>query len=161
MKNKFVVDGMLGSLSRKLRIFGYDTLYDSSMGDEEIMKTAEREGRAVVTADRILFTAASRRKVDCILITGEGDEAGLFTVFKSVGGVGRPLSPEDARCAACNGEISRAGKEEVVEVVPEGVLKSLEEFYRCRVCGKVYWVGGHWRRLYELSERVNRRFQQA
>ncbi|MFQ6135141.1 MAG: Mut7-C RNAse domain-containing protein, partial [Nitrososphaerales archaeon] len=37
MKDKFVVDGMLGSLARKLRIFGYDTVYDAKIGDKEIL----------------------------------------------------------------------------------------------------------------------------
>ncbi len=161
MNGKFVVDGMLGSLARKLRIFGYDTVYDVKIGDEEILKTAQKEGRTVLTSDRMLFQAASKKKVECILLTEDSDEDRLVTVFKDIWSEAKRLNPQVARCAVCNGAVVKVDKAEVANVVPEGVLKTQEEFFRCGSCSKVYWIGGHWRRLYELSESVNRRLQQA
>ncbi len=161
MNDKFVVDGMLGSLARKLRIFGYDAMYDPKKGDKEILTLARSEGRTVLTSDRNLFQIATKGKVDCILIIEDGDEERLVTVFRSIRFGAKHLEPQSARCSGCNGEINLVKKEEVADTVPDGVLKNHETFYRCVSCGKVYWIGGHWRRLYELSEKINRRLQQA
>jgi len=35
---KFLVDGMLGKLARKLRIFGFDTTYLSNTDDDNLIK---------------------------------------------------------------------------------------------------------------------------
>ena len=43
---------MLGSLARKLRIFGYDTLYFREGSDAELERVAIAEDRVIVTADR-------------------------------------------------------------------------------------------------------------
>ena len=37
---RFLVDGMLGSLARKLRILGFDTVYDPKSEDDELRTSA-------------------------------------------------------------------------------------------------------------------------
>ena len=36
------------------------------------------------------------------------------------------------------------------------ILMDDDDFYKCLLCGKFYWVGSHWRRLYKLSEKLNK-----
>jgi uncharacterized protein with PIN domain len=160
MKTRFIVDGMLGSLSRKLRIFGYDTLYDVNFVDREILEIAENEDRVILTSDQRLAERAAGRKLRCILLSGESDEERLVAVIRGTRGE-VSLIPAEARCPVCNGEVGLVGRDGVVGAVPEGVLVRQEKFYRCGSCGKVYWIGGHWKRLHELAENLGRRVQQA
>ncbi|MEM3022817.1 MAG: DUF5615 family PIN-like protein, partial [Candidatus Bathyarchaeia archaeon] len=71
---KFITDGMLGRLSRWLRIIGYDVEYVRNAADEELLKRAEEEGRTVLTRDRSLYAMAKRRGVGAILL----EEKDLF-----------------------------------------------------------------------------------
>jgi len=161
MKEKFVVDGMLGTLARKLRIFGYDTIYDPKMGDEEIFDIAIKEYRTVLTSDRAFYQNVSKKKVNCVLLTEESDEERMCTVLKSKKSEVKRLSPDNTRCSICNGEINQVVKSDVSKMVPEGVFENQEKFYRCVSCGKIYWIGGHWRHLYTFSEEINKRIQQT
>ncbi len=62
---RFVADAMLGSLARKLRIFGFDTLYFKDGGDSELLKLAKSEGRILLTSDDgpLRPCIAARRRV--------------------------------------------------------------------------------------------------
>ena len=51
---RFFADSMLGKLARWLRIIGYDTLYDSSISDEEIISRSIKEDRIILTRDTLL-----------------------------------------------------------------------------------------------------------
>ena len=161
MKDKFVVDGMLGSLARKLRIFGYDTLYDTEMGDDEILDIALIEDRIILTSNRKIHQKATNQKVKCVLLNEESDYERLCKVLQGKCGKGAHLSPHDARSSTCNGKINQVSKSEVSNLVPKGALQNQEEFYRCISCGKVYWIGGHWQHLYALSEKISKRLRQA
>src|SRR2546428_5874390 len=54
-RTAFLADAMLGSLARKLRIFGYDTLYRAHMEDDEFLNIGIEHDRISVTCDRDLF----------------------------------------------------------------------------------------------------------
>ena len=45
----FIADAMLGRLSRKLRMLGYDTLYFQKIDDPTLLKRAIEEGRHILT----------------------------------------------------------------------------------------------------------------
>jgi hypothetical protein len=159
MKDKFVVDDMLGSLARKLRIFGYDTLYNTEMGDDEILDIALKEERIVLTSSRKIQQKATNRKIKCELLNEENDYERLCKILQGKWGEGTHLFSHDTRCSTCNGKINQVSKSEVSNLVPKRVLQYQEEFYRCILCGKVYWIGGHWQRLYALSEKIIKRLQ--
>jgi uncharacterized protein with PIN domain len=150
-KNLFIVDGMLGSLARKLRIFGYDTLYIADSDDNEILKAASREERIILTSDQQLADRAFKKRIRYILLKNEkNDEERLATIIREAGGEAQ-INPEQTRCSICNGEVESVNREEASNIVPKGVLAKHDKFYRCNSCGKIYWIGGHWKRLYELS----------
>lgn len=150
---RFVVDAMLGSLARWLRILGFDARYaDNVTRDEEIAALAEAEGRIVVTRDRRL--AQSTKSV---LVSMEDDlDEQLAKVLAAVG-----ERPSEAalftRCSLCNEPLVPAGVEEARGHVPEGVLSEGRSFKKCSACGQVYWQGSHWERIVERFERLKRR----
>ena len=48
---KFLADGMLGKLSRWLRILGHDVKYSNALEDRELLVIAKKERRILLTKD--------------------------------------------------------------------------------------------------------------
>jgi uncharacterized protein with PIN domain len=146
---RFIADEMLGSLARWLRIIGQDTLYARDMKDDDIVFLGRKEERVVLTRDKQL---ASRMGTLGLLI--ESDDL-VEQVAQVVGAFDMDLEGE-SRCTLCNGPLESVPKEEVANVVPERSLEHNSHFYRCTVCGKVYWKGSHWDDITERMERIRR-----
>ncbi len=152
---RFVVDGMLGSLARKLRIYGFDVLYDAEILDESILAIAKNEDRIILTSDKALHNKALLNELKSILLSEEEDEDRIVAVFRNFG-LKLELNPKNSRCPLCNGDIEEVNKSRLKNV-PESILEKHDHFYSCMRCGKVYWIGSHWSRLRKLSERVRQR----
>ncbi|MBP8685912.1 MAG: hypothetical protein KBH31_03520, partial [Methanomassiliicoccales archaeon] len=93
---RFLLDGMLGSLARWLRIMGYDALYVRDASDADMLARLVGNDRTLLTRDRQLADRAGGRG----LYLEEGElEGQLLTVVERFG-----LSTEGrmARCSACN-----------------------------------------------------------
>ncbi|MCZ7406070.1 MAG: DUF5615 family PIN-like protein, partial [Candidatus Methanoperedens sp.] len=62
---KFVTDRMLGRLSRWLRLFGYDSLEIKKQENEDdtLLALAEKEGRILVSRDRVLVKKKKKRGI--------------------------------------------------------------------------------------------------
>jgi uncharacterized protein len=150
---RFVVDAMLGSLARKLRIFGFDTSYFREGDDSALEAVARREGRTIVTADRSLFEHSRAKGVSAVLVKGASDRVRLASIAGQLS-LGRPAvrRARPSRCAACNGELREMGKEEAsLAGVPPKVLARHRLFFQCTSCSRLYWRGRHWEKLRRLS----------
>jgi uncharacterized protein len=152
---RFIADAMLGSLARKLRIFGFDTLYFGKGGDPDLEAQAKKERRVILTSDKRLFARSEgRRGLRTILVDGTTDRARLRSVVRQASppmtlrlGRGRP-----SRCAVCNGELDILGRRDAAsKEIPAKVLARHRLFYACRSCSRLYWRGKHWERLRRLS----------
>ena len=158
---RFTVDSMLGSFARKLRIYGFDVIYDSKADDHDLIDICLREDRVLVTCDKALYSAASRRGVKSIFLVEDSDEERAATLFRSLGMKVRDIDASESRCPRCNSQLIAVSRDRVNGVVPESVLKRNNEFYMCVGCGKVYWQGGHWRRISAFGDNVKRLMRQA
>jgi len=146
---RFLCDAMLGTLARWLRLLGYDAeLARPEERDAAIAARAAREGRWLLTRDRELAARGPRT----VLVRAEELEAQLVEVVERLGLEPGPLA--GTRCAACNGGVEPAAREEVAPVVPPHVLRTAPSFRRCRRCGRVYWRGSHVERIERRLERV-------
>jgi uncharacterized protein len=139
----FLIDGMLGSLARKLRILGFDTWYDSKSTDIQLLRSAKRTNRWLVTSDIELYLLAKRRGTKSILIRSRSQRENLFEVLSRIG-LTKIADGHIARCSICNGLL-----------VDSGRLNKDQPILTCLVCGKDYWKGGHWKRLMKLFDEVN------
>jgi uncharacterized protein with PIN domain len=141
---------MLGSLARWLRLMGYDTSYERDSSDSEILNRAISEGRTLLTRDKKLAERAD----------GQGlyvNDRDLERQIRQVSLVYDLTFSEDlSRCTVCNGELILVTKEEAAEGVPEGAMRSNEQFFRCRSCGKFYWKGSHWKNIRKRMETLAR-----
>lgn len=140
---------MLGSLAKWLRLLGYDTLYPGPLEDREMAAKAYDEGRLLLTRDKDL---AARVKGSVFIASDDIDEQ-----LKSVVKILRlDLSNRLSLCSVCNVPIVRAGKTEVERRVPPKVLESVDEFWKCESCSRVYWRGSHWRDMLGRIDRIER-----
>jgi uncharacterized protein len=133
---------MLGSLAIKLRILGYDTLYDKASSDSELIAVAKNSDRILLTSDLDLFLRTSRKGLRSVLVCEQSDKDRLVSVLAKSGVKKLPTSPE-SRCSVCNGVL------EVSETKTHATATMI-----CSSCGKIYWKGGHWKKLDALFREV-------
>ena len=158
----FFVDAMLGNLAKKLRLLGFDSLYSSNIEDEELLKIAREENRVIVTKDTPLFEKARKGKISSILVSGE-DEIKQICKINDEFNLGKLLvSGNTSRCPVCNGELNSIEKNNVITKVPKGVLETMDNFWICVKCQKIYWEGTHIKNLQrftaDLNERISKNF---
>jgi uncharacterized protein with PIN domain len=153
---KFIADAMLRSLSRKMRILGFDVKYFRDGPDAELERIAGAEGRVIITGDRGLFAHATRHGTQALLITGMSDAERLSGLVSSAEQLSIPLHHGQSRCALCNTPLDMLARKEVLPDVPPSVARRHRVYYRCPDCRKVYWKGGHWIRLRKVAALVPR-----
>jgi len=139
---------MLGTLAKWLRILGYDTLFDPSWNDHQLVRWARAEDRVLLTRDREL---ACRRGVRTLLITGERLNDQIQQVWAELGLQGdRSFS----RCPVCNGMLEPLEREVARPRVPAYIFKTHQIFRYCPTCERVYWPGTHWQRMDDWLSRL-------
>jgi hypothetical protein len=138
---------MLGSLARKMRALGFDTLYYSDGDDDGIMRIAGSEGRVVLTADRSLAESARAGKTSVLLISGKSDSRRLASLLVAAKSSGVSLARGEPLCSLCGGNLRRMRRAEAAGRVPLSVEKSHRLFFKCVECGQYYWKGSHWKKL--------------
>ena len=161
MQPVFVVDGMLGSLARKLRMFGFDTLYYSDAEDQRLIEVGFKGSRVLLTSDRVLFQRAMKMGLHSILLTSADDVDHITHIFKSLDIDSIEIVPEKSRCPMCNDPLEIRDKNSIKDYVPAGVLEKHSKFYFCRKCSKAYWEGSHFKKLEEFEQSVNRRLSKV
>lgn len=135
---------MLKRLGRWLRAAGYDTLIQENGGsDRAMLNVVRRDGRLLITRDRkfMEFRNAAQHVVllhantlpECI------DE---LSRRLALNWLYRPFT----RCLLCNAPLVEADAK-AWERVPDESRAHTDKLYTCKSCGKVYWEGGHVRRM--------------
>jgi uncharacterized protein with PIN domain len=140
----FLLDVGLGTLARRLRLLGLDVAWSNDADDADLVTRANAEDRVLLTQDRGLLKRRALRAG--ALVRGSAPDAQLADVLDR-------FAPETApftRCTTCGGPLHPVAKEEVADRVEPGTLRTVEDFGRCGVCGRVYWHGAHAPRIAAL-----------
>jgi uncharacterized protein with PIN domain len=139
----FVVDAMLGTLAKWLRILGYDTRFDPALDDYQLMRLSRAEGRLLLTRDREL---ARHRGIRALLVTSEDLDEQIRQVLTEL-----DLEPNTSfsRCPVCNEPLRPIDREAARQRVPAYVARTHETFRICPSCQRVYWRGTHWQQMAE------------
>ena len=148
-KPKFVVDSMLGSLAKWLRVMGYDARYFRSGEDIVLERMALRGGRILLTRDQGIVQRGNCRSI--LIRSGQ-----LFQQLREVI-VKLGLQWEGqafSRCLICNLPLVPIAKEKVRGLVPPWVYHNQERFMTCPGCGRIYWPGTHWQGMVEKLREV-------
>lgn len=149
---RFVLDVHLGTLARRLRLLGFDAVYERHLGDPELSRIARAEDRALLTRDRGLL---KRNEVERgHLVRSTAPKTQLEDVIARFDLRAR-FSPF-SRCIRCNAPIEPTPKAAVADRLSPGVLRDFDEFLRCSGCGQPYWRGSHYERLVALVDGLRR-----
>jgi hypothetical protein len=146
---RFLCDEMLVRLARLLRAAGYDTyLAANSEPDADLIRTARREGRILLTRDKRL--AASFE--ESVLIRGFGVDAEAHHLSREVV-LDWQFAPF-TRCVMDNAHLREATPDEIA-AMPGAAHAKDGPFRVCPACGRRYWPGSHVRwmeaRLHHLA----------
>jgi len=139
----FVADAHLGGLARLLRMLGFDTAYDNTLTDRDIIDLAGREGRIVLTRDRELLKC--RDVLRGGFVHARKPEVQLKEVATRYG-LERVLRPFTL-CLHCNLRLEAIARAAAVERVPGRIAERYTEFVRCPGCERIFWQGSHWERM--------------
>jgi len=146
---------MLGTVAKKLRLFGYDTFYSSNILGDEILKLAKTEERILITKNEGLVKKSLKQKITNIQITTKKEVEQFFEIKETLGIKKFVIDAENSRCSLCNKELTRVEKYKIINKIPEGVLENNSEFWICKNCQKIYWVGSHFQKLQKFTDLVN------
>ncbi|MEM3730251.1 MAG: Mut7-C RNAse domain-containing protein [Candidatus Bathyarchaeia archaeon] len=143
---KFVADGMLGKLTRWLRMLGYDVKYSNELDDPQLLMMAKKEKRILLTRDLELCQQALAKGVNAYYIDGK-TEAEKLAQLANKFNIKLEVDMAVSRCPKCNTKVKPTTKERVVGKVKENTLLYYNEFWNCPKCGQIYWQGAHWTRI--------------
>lgn len=142
---RFVADAHLGALARRLRMAGFDTLYDNAYADPALADLARREKRILLTRDRELLKR--RQVLHGCYVHALRPEAQLQELYQRLGL--RPWALPFSRCLACNSSLQAVSLAEVADRLPPRVRERHRHFLHCPHCDKLFWEGSHWRAMRE------------
>jgi uncharacterized protein len=145
---RFVLDVHLGRLAGYLRMLGFDALYENGYADERLAEISCGERRILLTRDAGLLKRSSVTHGYYLRATQPREQLAEMVRRFDLGRLSKPFS----RCLRCNALLARARKDEVRHLLPVRVALLHDEFRRCPDCGRVYWEGGHFRRMRQLIE---------
>jgi len=158
---KFLADGMLGKLTRWLRLAGHDVIYlgkstlPPEKQDEDLLQAAKSGERILLTSDVQLHKRAIKAGLKSVLIRGTDVASQLAEISRRLG-VKMEIVPENSRCPLCNGKLDLVERSSIEKLVPENVLKTSNLFWRCTECQKIYWRGRHWEKIIETVKQYRK-----
>ncbi|MEJ2248886.1 MAG: Mut7-C RNAse domain-containing protein [Candidatus Lokiarchaeota archaeon] len=160
---KFLVDAMLGKLTRFLRIFGYDTIYANDLEiiynikpipDEMLLEYAKENKRIIITRDYPFYKKIQDQSV---YLEGRGITNYLKQLKQKLD-LNYEFQIKKARCSICNSEIKRIPRSKAKKYIKPKILDYVDEFYQCKNpdCQKIFWKGSHiediMKKLKEIKE---------
>jgi uncharacterized protein with PIN domain len=140
---KFIADGMLGKLTRWLRMLGQDVTYSNQFDDAELIAMAENEHRILLTRDSELYQRSIGKGIEAFYVEGR-KEAEKLAELATRFGFPLTIDMKRSRCPRCNAKIRLTPKELLAGQVEKNTFIYYDEFWKCSNCGRVYWQGAHW-----------------
>ncbi|MCK4717777.1 MAG: Mut7-C RNAse domain-containing protein [Thermoplasmata archaeon] len=144
---KLILDAMLGSLARRLRLMGVDVLYMRDEEDKDIVVLARETERWLVTRD---IQLAERTAPRSLLLRTTDPEEGWDILLQWLREKGTRFEP-GSRCSVCNTPLITVDPQEVMDRLPDSVRSSGKEVRSCTGCGRLYWKGSHWDKIMEYA----------
>ena len=148
---KFIADGMLGKLTRWLRMLGQDVEYSNNAEDSKLLAVAKKENRILLTRDFELYQRALGKNVDAFYLEGSTGEEKLAELAKRYG-IPLEIDMSISRCPKCNSLVKPVPQEKLAETIEKNTFEHYNEFWQCSKCGQIYWQGAHWTRIKKSLE---------
>lgn len=148
---KFIADGMLGKLTRWLRMLGHDVKYSDKLDDVQLITIAKKEKRILLTRDLELYQQATAKGVDTFYLNGKTEAENLAQLAQRFN-IKLDIDMTTSKCPKCNTQVKQTSKERVADKVEKNTFSYYDEFWECPKCGQIYWQGAHWARIRKMLE---------
>jgi len=158
----FIVDEMLGKLTRWLRILGFYVIwagelrgsYDEDI-DNKIITRALKDDLIIITRDKELLRKAKRYDIKVIYVKNSSLIDKIKSVLDAINyDIELISNVNPARCPVCNGLLIKVDKDEIYDKIPPRTREIYDEFWLCRKCGKIYWKGSHWKNISKTIKKL-------
>jgi uncharacterized protein with PIN domain len=156
---RFLVDAMLGDIARKLRIFGFDTLYMKDTSDSSILEMALHENRIILTRDKEFFRRVVKAGAEGVLMERYDQIDNIANTLLKYGVRSLSFNPRTARCACCNGILASIKASDLEGAIPNKILEIHHNFFQCSYCNNIYWEGSHVKQLNLLAQKINTKIE--
>ena len=156
MEQRFLLDGMLGRLCRKLRMLGCDCELAGAGRSPYLLLDAESSGRTAVTA----ATRHLDRRGPLPVVLGRTDTNGRIAELLASSGKNPQLEPF-TRCLECNAVLEAESAASVEAEVPEYIREHFDRYHRCPSCRRIYWEGSHYEEMTREVEELEKRIREG
>ena len=151
--SKFIADGHLGTLTRNLRLLGFDVAYDQKANDRQLLEVMARENRALLTRDRrLLMHAVVRHGYSPRSQNPEEQTVEVLRRFD----LAKLIMPF-TRCLRCNAKLEETAKGDIIDELEPLTKIYYNQFRRCPGCKQIYWSGSHFPKLQKRIEAIRLR----
>ncbi len=148
---QFIVDVNLGKLAKKLRLLGFDTLFQNDYDDNQIVEIAFKEKRIILTRDKGVLKYS--KVTHGYWIRNDDPKKQLIEVIEKFQ-LQNHFNPF-TRCSNCNGVLHSIEKKSLEGRVKSDTLKIFDNFWECADCKKIYWEGSHVDRIYKWLKNLD------
>lgn len=154
---------MLGDLAKWLRLLGFDTLYFSSISDDELSEKTRETKRILLTSDKKLYSHAKRRAHVIFVPINTSVVEKLKVVFSKLRITRDCLDTLiGTRCVYCNTELVKVTSiEKVKELINKYKIREIpydssqiSDFWFCPTCKKLYWKGRMWKQIERMIDQI-------
>ena len=154
----FILDAMLGKLTRWLRMMGHDAKYAIEFDDSELIAIAKKENRVLLTRDLALYQHAIAKGVEAYYVEGDMESERLAELSARFT-IPIEIDLDQSRCPKCNTKLTQVSKAEIADKVEKNTLSHYDVFWRCPNCGAVYWQGAHWTKIRATLEEAKEKLK--
>jgi hypothetical protein len=150
--SRFALDGHLGTLARDLRLLGFDSWYQRTVDDADLVSISVESGRMLLSRDLGLLMRSALATASYVRATDPDEQ--IVEVLARFG-LGEKVQPF-RRCLACNALLVSASASQVAANVDPRIAAQFYSFRHCTDCGRTYWEGSHYERLAARVETILR-----
>ena len=125
---KFLADGMLGKLTRWLRMLGQDVEYSVKLSDSELLELAKKENRVLLTKDLELYQRAIAKGIDALYLEGKTESERLAELAKRYG-LTLTIDMEASHCPICNTKLQPSPKEQLKDELEVNTYTYYDKFW--------------------------------
>jgi uncharacterized protein with PIN domain len=155
---KFFADGMLGKLTRWLRMLGQDVIYSVEFNDSELLELAKKEERILLTKDFELYKRAVTKGLEAYYVEGNTEWERLAEVAKRYT-LQLTIDMDKSHCPVCNTKLHPTQKEQLKEDLEKNTFTYYDKFWKCPNCGQIYWQGAHWKQINNTLNQAQAKLQ--
>jgi uncharacterized protein with PIN domain len=147
---RFIADVHLGTLSRYLRLLGFDTQYGTDWTDAELARLTDHGRRILLTRDVGLLKRKAVVRGHWLRSRDPEEQLLEIVTALQLQLILRPFT----RCMDCNGRLAPVARATTRDEVPDRVYRRFRAFVRCGRCRRIYWRGTHFLRLQRLVAKM-------